>query len=91
MSLNALEDVRIFGDELAAAERVLTPEAVAFVAWLHQEFETRRRDLLRQRDVRQAELRLGQLPDFLGATARVRASDWQVAPTPPDLQDRRVE
>eukprot|EP01030_Chromulinospumella_sphaerica_P025662 gene25662-25820_t len=31
------------------------------------------------------------LPDFLPATAAIRAADWTVAPIPADLQDRRVE
>ena len=33
----------------------------------------------------------GALPDFLPETAAIRGGDWQVAPTPADLQDRRVE
>jgi malate synthase len=31
------------------------------------------------------------MPDFLAATAAVRAGDWRIAPTPADLADRRVE
>jgi malate synthase len=31
------------------------------------------------------------MPDFLAETAAVRSGDWQVAPPPADLQDRRVE
>ncbi|MCS7052005.1 MAG: malate synthase A, partial [Thermomicrobium sp.] len=30
-------------------------------------------------------------PDFLPETKQIRESDWRVAPTPADLQDRRVE
>ncbi len=29
--------------------------------------------------------------DFLPATSAIRLADWTVAPTPPDLLDRRVE
>jgi malate synthase len=40
---------------------------------------------------RQAELDAGQMPDFLAETHSIRQGDWQVAPVPRDLQDRRVE
>ncbi len=41
--------------------------------------------------MRQSELDAGDRPDFLEATADIRASDWTVAPLPSDLADRRVE
>ena len=91
MSLSALEDVRITGSELAVGDRVLTPEALAFVASLHQRFDPTRRELLRRRDERLDELHAGALPDFLNETKSVRSGAWTVADTPPDLQDRRVE
>src|ERR671928_202695 len=33
----------------------------------------------------------GEWPGFLPETRHVRESEWQVAPIPPDLLDRRVE
>ena len=74
-----------------AAERVLTPGAVEFVSWLHREFEPRRLELLQSRELRQAQLNAGMRPDFLAATAPIRASNWQVAQAPAELIDRRVE
>jgi malate synthase len=79
------------GASSGSAERILTPEALSFVASLHHRFESTRRELLQRRDARQLELRAGQLPGFLKETANVRANEWQVAKTPRDLQDRRVE
>lgn len=73
------------------AARVLTPEAVRFLAELHQKFNGRRLELLAARTKRAAAIRGGALPDFLKETASVRASEWQVGPTPKDLADRRVE
>ena len=71
---------------------MLTPEALAFVAGLHRAFDGRRRDLLAARRVRQATFDAGALPDFLPETASIREDrSWQVAPAPPDLDDRRVE
>lgn len=70
---------------------VLTPGALEFIAGLHRRFDPERGRLLRLRAGRQAQLDAGWLPDFLPETMAVRQADWQVAPTPDDLQDRRVE
>jgi malate synthase len=85
------EGVRVLGEETPASVRVLTPEALQFVAALHRRFNPAREALLAARDARQAELDAGAEPDFLAETAEVRAGDWRVAPCPPDLEDRRVE
>jgi malate synthase len=74
-----------------AAEKVLTPEAIDLIAALHRSFDSRRQELLRRREQRQAELDAGKMPDFLPETEAVRKGDWTVAPIPADLQDRRVE
>ena len=66
---------------------VLSPEALELVAKLHRELNPTRLELLERRRERQAELDAGALPELLP----VRDSDWQVAPAPPDLRDRRVE
>jgi malate synthase len=75
----------------AATERVLTPEAVDFVTEIHRRFDGRRRDLLAARAARRERIAAGELPDFLPETAEIRQSEWTISPTPPDLQDRRVE
>ncbi len=72
-------------------ERILTPEALDFVAGLQRTFGERREHLLARRAERQQRLLAGELPDFLAETHDVRTSDWQVAEAPPDLRDRRVE
>ena len=70
---------------------ILTSEAQAFLAKLARAFGERRKELLHNRVIRQAEIDAGKLPDFLPETEAIRMGDWQVAPIPPDLQDRRVE
>ena len=72
-------------------DRILTKEALGFVAHLHRKYEQRRRDLMRARDERQARLDAGETFGFLPETRSIRESAWTVAPTPADLQDRRVE
>jgi malate synthase len=70
---------------------VLTDEALAFVAGLHRDFNARREELLANRAARVARWNAGALPDFLTDTRLIRDGDWEVAPPPPDLLDRRVE
>src|SRR4051812_48973480 len=73
-------------------EEVLTPQALAFVAGLHHEFDGARQELLRRRAERMAELRSGGTLDFLEDTREIREDgSWTAAPAPRDLQDRRVE
>ncbi|HUQ21573.1 MAG TPA: malate synthase A [Gaiellaceae bacterium] len=70
---------------------VLTSEAVDFLTRLQRRFGPRREELLDARHERAQRLRDGELPGFLPHTKDVRESDWQVAPVPAALQDRRVE
>jgi malate synthase len=83
--------IEIYPLDAPAASRILTPEALSFVAQLARTFEDRRRELLAARVVRQQRLLDGERPDFLSETRTVRESDWVVAPIPQDLMDRRVE
>ena len=85
------DGVDVTGPPVPGSDRILTPDALAFVADLQRRFGSLRLDLLKRREERQAELDAGVRPDFLVATAQVRASDWTVAPAPADLDDRRVE
>ena len=66
---------------------VFSAEALDFVAKLQRELNPTRLELLERRRERQAELDSGALPELVLAPE----DDWQVAPPPPDLRDRRVE
>ena len=83
--------VEITGAIKPGFEKVLTKEAVAFVAELQRKFNARREELLALRVVRQKKLDAGEKPDFLPETKKIRDSDWVVAPLPKDILDRRVE
>jgi malate synthase len=72
-------------------EFILNEEALRFLSKLAREFEPRRRQLLADRRKRQQQIDAGAMPEFLPSTADIRNSDWQVAPIPADLLDRRVE
>jgi malate synthase len=91
MSSPLPKDVSISGRITPEFAQILTPEALAFVARLHRQFETRRQELLARRAQRQKEFDAGALPDFLPETKKVRESDWKISPQPADMLDRRVE
>ena len=76
---------------VAGAGDVLTDDALDFVAELHDRFDRRRRELLRDRERRQARYDAGMLPDFPDETWGIRESDWTVGTIPRDLLERRVE
>ncbi|MDP1751524.1 MAG: malate synthase A, partial [Reyranella sp.] len=83
--------VIIDGDIKPGYEKVLTKEAIDFIADLQRKFNGRREELLAARAERQKRLDAGEKPDFLPETAHIRESDWTVAPLPQDILDRRVE
>jgi malate synthase len=72
-------------------EKVLAPEAVAFLAELERKFGAERRRRLAHRAEMQHRLDAGWKPGFLPETKAIRDADWRVAPIPRDLADRRTE
>ena len=73
-------------------EEILTPEALAFLAQLHELFAGARYDRLADRMRRGYEIGNGPDPRFREDTARNREdASWRVAGPGPGLEDRRVE
>lgn len=86
------QGVAILGPLNDQSRKILTKEATAFLALLHRSFNARRKELLQRRDIRQAELDKGVLPDFLPETKHIRENvAWRGAPPAPGLVDRRTE
>ncbi|KAK0368562.1 fungal specific transcription factor domain-containing protein [Colletotrichum limetticola] len=84
--------VSILGAGNEASRRILTKEAVNFLAILHRSFEPTRQHLLKLRQQRQIDTDNGHLPDFLPETKHVRDDkNWRGAQPAPGLVDRRVE
>ena len=83
--------IRVEGQSAPSQDQILTPEALDFIARLQREIGPAREDLLARRSRRLEDLSHGIGLGFLEDTAAVRAARWQVAPSPPDLTDRRVE
>jgi malate synthase len=89
--MRAPPGVEVLASGASEQQRILTPDALEFVARLQREFGAARDALLRRRAERRLELASGASLTFPAATARVRAGAWKVAPAPRDLTDRRVE
>jgi malate synthase len=85
------ESVRVVGGGTSERARVLTPDALDFVAALQREFGAEWERLLARRRERRETLARGGRLGFLPETAAVRSGDWHVAAAPADLDDRRVE
>lgn len=71
--------------------RVLTAEAMAFLAELHARFAFRLNALMVARGRRQERIDRGEMPDYLPETKDIRQGIWEAAPIPEALRDRRVE
>lgn len=85
------DGVELGGGDVGDAQRILTADALAFVATLAREFEGERQALLEQRRARQAAIAAGWRPTSPSPDDPARRDDWRVAPPPADLRDRRVE
>jgi malate synthase len=84
--------LEITGDLGPRYEEILTPEALVFLAELHDRFAGTRQDLLATRLRKRVDAANGRDPGFLTETAHIRRDlTWKVAGAGPGLVDRRVE
>ncbi|GEP27587.1 MULTISPECIES: malate synthase A [Cryobacterium] len=73
-------------------DEILTPDALEFLAELHEHFAGTRHDLLAARLQTRVDAANGRDPKFLSVTESIRLdSTWSVAGAGPGLEDRRVE
>ncbi|WP_419870015.1 malate synthase A [Chryseobacterium sp. CT-SW4] len=72
-------------------KEVFNQKLIDFLTELHQQFNSRRIELLNKRRQNQSKFDHGDLPSFPKETEGIRNGDWSCAELPEDLQDRRVE
>lgn len=84
-------DLDIIAPRVAGDDIILTPEAAGFLVDLVKRFTPELKELLAARKLRQAEFDQGALPGFNPQTRDIREGNWQVAPIPDDIADRRTE
>ena len=84
--------LKVVGPPLPDTDRVLTPDALAYLTELHVRFAATRSERLADRARRREEISAGANPGFLAETKAVRDdTSWKVAGPGPGLEDRRVE
>lgn len=90
-SYDAPNGVEIRGRYDAAFAKILTREALQFVAELQREFRGQIEHALERRREAQSKYNAGELPGFDPATKLVRDGDWVCSAPPPSMADRKVE
>ncbi len=83
--------VEIKGKPVRGSEKILTGEALDFVAELVETFRPKHAEILLQRALTQKHLDAGMRFRFNEETERIRTGSWRVWPVPKELEDRRVE
>src|SRR3954452_4894014 len=90
-SLDLPPGVEVTGPPVPGWERVLTREALSFLADLQRRYGRARESLLADLAGRPQATDLGARLTFLPDPAEIRTRDSHVTDTPRDLLDRRVE
>ena len=90
--MNTTDRMQVLAEPGEGSDRILTPEALAFLTRLHDQFAGRRHDRLDARMQRRAAIDNGRDLRFLDETRGIREdASWRVAGPGPGLEDRRVE
>jgi len=71
--------------------KILTKDALKFVADLQREFRSDIKYALERRKEAKKRYNEGALPGFDPATSHIREEEWVCAPVPPAAADRKVE
>ena len=85
------KSIKINGNILSRYNEIISNEALQFIKEIHEEFNNKRLELLRQRKKRQKAIDNGDKLDFLNETKKIRDSSWKIKNIPKDLLKRQVE
>lgn len=91
MSYASPSGIAIVGEYTEPFANVLTWDCQRFLLKLQRLFGDRVEELLARRIRTQEKIDNGYRPGFLESTRYVRNGDWQCAPIPHDIEDRRIE
>jgi len=88
---DAPEGVEVRGRYDSEFAKILTKDALKFVADLQREFRNHIKYALECRKEAKRRYNEGALPGFDPATRYIREGEWMCAPVPPAVSDRKVE
>ncbi|KAI3847313.1 hypothetical protein MKW98_022446 [Papaver atlanticum] len=91
MGYDVPEGIDIRGRYTEEYAKILTKDALMFVADLQREFRNRIKYALECRKEAQRRYNAGALPGFDPATRYIREGEWVCASVPPAVADRKVE
>jgi len=85
------KNIKISGKILPRYNEIISNEAIEFIKEIHDQFNSKRLDLLAERKKRQKIIDDGGKLDFLEETQKIRNADWKIKNIPKDLLKRQVE
>ena len=85
------KSIKISGKILSIYNEIISEEALQFIQDIHEQFNSKRLELLNARKKRQKAIDQGVKLDFLDETKKIRDSEWKVKNIPKDLLKRQVE
>ena len=85
------KSIKINGDILSKYSEIISDNALQFVKEIHEKFNSKRLELLKERIKRQKVIDSGSKLDFLNETKKIRDSNWKIKNIPEDLLKRQVE
>ena len=85
------KSIKIKGHILSRYSEIISDESLHFIKEIHEKFNGKRLELLKERKKRQNSIDNGAKLNFLEETKKIRDSDWKVKNIPKDLLKRQVE
>ena len=79
------KNIKINGKILPRYKEIISDEALNFIKEIHDNFNSKRLELLKERKKRQANIDEGGKLDFLNETKKIRESNWKIKNIPNDL------
>ena len=85
------KNIKISGKILSRYDEIITDKALQFVKEIHEKFNNKRLELLKERERRQEAIDKGHKLDFLNETKKITESNWKIKNNPKHLTKRQLE
>tara|TARA_Y100000310_G_scaffold344394_1_gene456939 strand:+ start:1924 stop:3534 length:1611 start_codon:yes stop_codon:yes gene_type:complete len=85
------KSIKISGKILSRYSEIISNKALQFIQEIHEQFNSKRLELLNERKKRQKAIDSGGELNFLNETKKIRDAKWKIKNIPDDLLKRQVE